>query len=534
VKECGETEINSKLDLYDIVFVGAGISTTFSLLNFIEQLHTPHHSETTATVGCKNKKPLKILVVDKSGEFWTGIPYGKRSSNKSLIITSLEEFIPKHELVDFIEWLKVNGESFSAFKEDYQNWSDLFIPRYIFGLYIKEKITIAIKKATSVGLIKLDYRTCEIIGIKRLKDSQNKPYLLTCINEINKSDAFIHAEKVVLALGSPPIKQPLLDLQKDSSNLNMYYVKDVYSPSQDKNLNNIAMYLSSRPVEAVNNVVILGSNASALEVLYNISNDFDSIKRINKIFVISPSGAFPHKITKTKSTVFYVPQALTALLEIAKRDGQKKLATVSALNIFLAVQSDIASASNDSLVMSNIYHEISACVLKVLNFLSPQEERSFVSKYGVEIGKLMRRAGEEYLITAELLKSCGKLEMIAGSFTSCSQDVRGRPKVEYISSLDAVLQSISENISVVVNCTGFQDVTNSSSSLIEDVLSQRMCEPTDANRGLKVNEKFELAENCFLIGPLIAGNCNSKIRVWHAESCVRIISLAQQLAGFLA
>jgi hypothetical protein len=36
------------------------------------------------------------------------------------------------------------------------------------------------------------------------------------------------------------------------------------------------------------------------------------------------------------------------------------------------------------------------------------------------------------------------------------------------------------------------------------------------------------------MGPLVAGNIIGKVKVWHAESCTRIIQLSQTLAEILA
>jgi hypothetical protein len=35
------------------------------------------------------------------------------------------------------------------------------------------------------------------------------------------------------------------------------------------------------------------------------------------------------------------------------------------------------------------------------------------------------------------------------------------------------------------------------------------------------------------MGPLVAGNIDGNFKVWHAESCQRIIGLSQQLAAVL-
>jgi uncharacterized NAD(P)/FAD-binding protein YdhS len=45
-----------------------------------------------------------------------------------------------------------------------------------------------------------------------------------------------------------------------------------------------------------------------------------------------------------------------------------------------------------------------------------------------------------------------------------------------------------------------------------------------------VNERLEASENLYVIGPLVAGNFNSKVRFWHVESALRIVGLSKLLA----
>jgi hypothetical protein len=48
-----------------------------------------------------------------------------------------------------------------------------------------------------------------------------------------------------------------------------------------------------------------------------------------------------------------------------------------------------------------------------------------------------------------------------------------------------------------------------------------------------VNDDFEASPDFCVIGPLIGGNFNPKIRFWHVENAPRIRSLAKSLAASL-
>ena len=68
---------------------------------------------------------------------------------------------------------------------------------------------------------------------------------------------------------------------------------------------------------------------------------------------------------------------------------------------------------------------------------------------------------------------------------------------------------------------------------MQNLIRRKICVPNDSNRGFLINERYEAQKNLFVMGPLVAGNLAGKIRVWHAESCGRIIGMSKQLAEFL-
>jgi uncharacterized NAD(P)/FAD-binding protein YdhS len=69
--------------------------------------------------------------------------------------------------------------------------------------------------------------------------------------------------------------------------------------------------------------------------------------------------------------------------------------------------------------------------------------------------------------------------------------------------------------------------------LIQNLIRRGICVPNDSRRGFTIDHNFEARKNCFLMGPLVAGNITSDFKVWHAESCQRIISLSKLLAEVL-
>ena len=88
---------------YDLAIIGAGISSAYTLIHYIELLE----QQSPAI----ERQPVKIIVTEKSGEFWTGIPYGSRSGRSCLLISPLIEFIPQPiERAHFTDWLNANRD----------------------------------------------------------------------------------------------------------------------------------------------------------------------------------------------------------------------------------------------------------------------------------------------------------------------------------------------------------------------------------------------------------------------------------------
>ena len=52
--------------------------------------------------------------------------------------------------------------------------------------------------------------------------------------------------------------------------------------------------------------------------------------------------------------------------------------------------------------------------------------------------------------------------------------------------------------------------------------------------GLAVDAHHRAAPGVFVAGPLLAGNLNETLRVWHLESCQRILGMAPALGADLA
>jgi uncharacterized NAD(P)/FAD-binding protein YdhS len=517
---------------YDLAIIGAGVSSAYTLIHYISlleqqspggEVHAPAHH------------PVKIVVTEKSGEFWTGIPYGNRSGRNALLIAPLKEFIPQQlEREHFIGWLIANRE-WVFDPQEYNKgelsrkwlqaneaamsqglWDELFIPRHTFGLYLKQRLANILQAATAKGLIEIDLLTAEVLDVQTIQDM----YLVDLAAEEN---THFLAKKLVLAIGSPP-NVAFEQARSDDAEQEICYIDNMYEPSLDVNIDRICASLQQFEHQSQRQVLIVGSNAGTLDTLYSLNNSKTLANLIDKFIVLSPNAAFPHRISREVVRVTYTPQHLVALVQSA---------SFTAKQILEAVQQDVAWATAENINISDIYSDISKVVIQGLNKLSFGEQKQFVSRYAVEIGKLQRRAGGEYLDVVDELIAQNKLEFLKGKFVRYSPLTTGGASCEYVDGEDRQQKVFAAPIGVIINCAGFQDVTKSSSVLIQNLIRRGICIPNDSNRGFAIDKNFEASKNCYLMGPLVAGNIDGDFKIWHAESCQRIISLSQQLATVL-
>jgi uncharacterized NAD(P)/FAD-binding protein YdhS len=520
---------------YDMAIIGAGISSAFTLIHYIGALE--------ARFALNNGSPtvaqtVKIAVTEKCGEFWTGMPYGSRSGRSALLITSLKEFLPQvEERQKFVDWLVANrdrvfdphqfnqGQMSRKWLQDNEAamneglWDELFLPRHTFGLYIKERLANLIAAAESKGLIKVDLIPADVIDVRCIQDL----YYIDLVPG-NYEDESLVAKKLVLAIGSPP------NLAFDRSNASndteeICYIDNMYEPSLEFNIDRICQALATADKSSQSQLLVVGSNASTLDTLYSINNSKALTNLIDKFIVLSPSASFPYRISREVVQIDYTPHHLVALSQSEE--------TFTAKQILEAVQQDVSDATAAKIEISDIYTDISKVVIQCMEKLSFGQQKQFVSRYAVEIGKLQRRAGGEYLDVVDDLISQNKLSFIKGKFVKYLPLTEKGSGCEYIDAIDRQQKVFAAPIKVVINCAGFQDVTRSSSPLIQNLLRREICQPNESNRGFVIDKNFEASKNCYVMGPLVAGNIDGNFRVWHAESCQRIVSLSANLVKAL-
>ena len=61
---------------------------------------------------------------------------------------------------------------------------------------------------------------------------------------------------------------------------------------------------------------------------------------------------------------------------------------------------------------------------------------------------------------------------------------------------------------------------------MSNLINKGICKVNSTNKGLIVNEDFEANDNFYVIGPMLGGIFNNKIRLWHVENAKSIFRIA--------
>jgi uncharacterized NAD(P)/FAD-binding protein YdhS len=508
---------------YDIAIVGSGIACSMTLLEFSKLL-----------MGAPSgSRELRIAVIEKEGEFWNGIPYGKRSSINSLAIQKLGDLATEPGKTAFIEWLETNKRHWLKLLEkegglaaatwirnnrasiESGKWDEVYVPRFLYGLHISESVASSLDKLKEKGLAKVTPVQAEAIDLV----PSDALYTIT-LEGAGGAQSFLKAERVVLAVGSPPLK-PVLPPSQPAHHA---CINDIYSPSEEVNLKRIYEALSAIEEKSKRNILILGSNASSLEALYLINYRPEIKSLVNSIVVVSRSGLLPYKICEE-----------TISFEFKELELLKQKSSVSALDMITAIKTDVQRAEEAALNIADLFHPIGAVVGQLFPRLEGSELEQFFCQHGMTFTKLMRRAGRDCREGADELAADGMLAMVKGEFCRLGPSSAGDAFFSATYAKAEGVPGITHPLpfGAVLNCGGFEELSLSSSRLIASVVRNKVCKVNSTNRGFLVNDRLEANRNLYVNGPLVGGNFNNKIRFWHVESAPRVSGLSKILAKSL-
>jgi uncharacterized NAD(P)/FAD-binding protein YdhS len=468
-----------------------------------------------------------VAVVEKNTEFWKGIPYGSRSSVNALTITCFADFINEKEHVPFFEWLLETKDTWLGHMQEHggitaqrwadnnmaailrKEWSAVYVPRFTYGSYLAEKLNKIVDLAEAKGRLTLVKIEAEAVDIAKMPSGKYEVTLEVNGGGENK----LEANKVVVATGSGPVGK--LCVIEDT---NALYLNDIYEPSVEDNLNLLKATLENVNNLADRNVLIVGSNASSIELLYLLEGKSEIKGVINKIVIVSASGAIPYHTSTQQLEIYPLP----ALDGLEAKGGYNITALVA------AAESDMKLALTDGANMDYVAALIKT-TLKMMEGLGELAKKEFFGIYALRLRDKFRRAGPEYKNTAQKWIDSTAAILLKGRFMKMVKGENGLV-LEYKDVDNGNLEEYSLQFNAVINCTGTADLDGSASRLLSNIVNKKLCNTNLSKKGLEVNEKFEAAPNLYVIGPLLGGNVNKLIHFWQLENASRLTYLAPYLA----
>jgi uncharacterized NAD(P)/FAD-binding protein YdhS len=502
-----------------ITFIGAGIATSYTLIPFLENL------ENNPT-----KEKIELVIIDRSKDFFKGMPYGNRSGKSVLLIQDLKNFITEPHRTHFKNWLNKQIKSLSKefifhggpyankwiienkqFIED-GDWDDLYIPRFFFGTYIEEEVLKRIKKLESSNKLLMTYLQKETIGLQQISSGF----------KINFEDSTsIITEKVVLSMGSLPYKRLFEEEIKNPENA--LYIKEPYGSSMEQNLTQIEAFVKARKKNNLKTkITVLGANASGLEAVYKICDRLPMDSYDMSFKTLSSHGLMPDGTPDLIKAKEFSASHLEAL-EYKKN--------ITAALIGEAAHKDIDEAENQDLGAATTVGIISAGFGTLLPKLSRTELLNFAYFHGNQIGRRQRCAGNHYLSVIEELKYQNKFEHIKGRFVSLEESTEGLLMKYKPTDSNSNTTEKTETFNVVVNCLGSVNLDSENlTPLLEGLIKDGLCKPNPSKIGFHVDDKMQAIENLYVAGPLLAGNQIEDKIFWHLEHCARIIWSSDRLS----
>lgn len=510
----------SERDRYDMVIVGAGISAAFTILNMFS-------GERAAKAA--DAPPVSVMVVEPNDELWTGAAYGRRAAINSLLIHSLNEHLAPELRDEFFTWLTENRDRWTSVmvekggvvaerwlerNRDWieaSDWGDMYLPRFVVGMFIRPKMDRAIAQAQAAGLANFTIVKGEVTDLQPLADGVSR---LT-LNVGGTEARTVLASTVVLALGTSA--QAVIGGAAQAVRTSASYIADPYTPGLDETVDRVEQKVSA---QHPGRLMIIGSNASALECIYCIANTPSIHSALKEVICISPSGALPVAVEKTARDDIQL-KALEAVL---------KVQDITADALFKATEADHDDLLAQQIEPAIAHRVFARHVEAAQKLMTADEVRRFHGLYGQRFTKSLRRAGAEYCAAADELRGEGKLIVVKGRVSSLK--TAPNETIEVTATHGANNETVYLGaFDVVIDCGGFQPLAQiNDDSLLSKLFKSGLCEASASGLGVKVDEDFQISPGVFVMGPLLGGVFNDRLKTWHIENARRLYGAAQLLA----
>lgn len=525
----------------DVIIVGAGVSGTSTLLRLLEEQRT----------GATGTDRLRVAVIDRSDDMFTGLPYGSRSGSASLIVTSLDEFLPDGIRQDFIAWLEARKDRILAadeslgisphWAEDHAEeirrgeWDALFIPRRLFGHFLRGRVEEILASTSDVEVVRI---TGEAASLRRAgtgTDADRELEILVaapgaCTGGEAAGGAAgapggetrVRGRSVVLAVGSPPTRILGHDPADAGSGR---FLDDTHLHGMDRLLQEARAAIREMPEGASRDILVVGANADALELLHAAVRAGLERAWDHHVTVLATHGipdtwtVHPDRRSEYRSR------------HLADYAAHTPDADLTARAVYDAVVRDVDDAMASGFCEQDTVDELKELCSQILERLPAAEQKLYVDVYGTKVGRFARPTGGDYQRTASALLESGRVHAVRGHFEHAENSAAGW---RVTTSTEEGISTLDRTFGVIINCAGFENVAETRDGFLRSLQDESGLRSSTSRTGFQVDEHFQAAPGVFVAGPLLAGNLNSALRVWHLESCRRILAMADRIGAEIA
>jgi uncharacterized NAD(P)/FAD-binding protein YdhS len=500
----------------DLAFIGSGFSSAMTLRSVINTI------EAKQAAGSLQRIPLHITLIDKNADFGTGIAYGKSANPLFLLNAPTKEMIVSTKGNEFLEWVKNNRSRWEDFLHeksgphvahwfeenrenlDKENYGDIFMPRSVCGMFLKEEYEKTKERASALG-IEIDEVSANAVAVNK----SVRGYGIEVVDKDGQQSA-IKAKQVVLGLGASP-KRP----SEHMANAPTFF-DDIYQLGMDNVKDQI---LAHNPGEK-KRVLLMGTNASFMDIVHYVYNH-PELRNEVELIGISRKGTMPPPGISHHHPAPYEPKFL-------RLDNDD---TLTAQGLLDAAWKDIAAGAQEGYSSLEVRSDTATVRDKLLNRLPPAQRELFTANFGAryEIGALNITATDSYNEAQELISE-GTLKMLSGDISYV------RRSADHLVVKYKTEKGEEEcRAECGINCMGSPKLSECGNPLIEGLLKPRGLAKVNASgKGLQVNDDFESDKNLYVIGPLLAGGSNKHGHYHYLEGAGGIAPIIPKVADIIA
>lgn len=356
-------------------------------------------------------RPRKVTVFEKTpAQLATGLAYADRSETHLLNVPASKMGISGDNEREFSVWLEAKGFPYSE---------DAFVPRFLYGLYLREILEKESKSLPQVEVIPSEVVDC-------IDDGSGTTKLVTV------EQAFV-TKYVVFALGNYPHRVP--SVAHDSCTVGVWDVTANMLPQEGT-------------------VVILGAGLSALDILF----DLQAKNFSGKIVLVSRTGRLPYSHKKINHSWSAGEQLVRDLAELdSLREIEKRIRT------------EIKKAP---LAWKSIIDSLRPISPLLWKRITVRERKRFLRHLSRLWEVSRHRCPEEALRLVDTLSAQDRLEIVSGRAVSITTGKDGENEVLLNCGTERRPRTIG-NVKLLIDATGFAAFPSSQSSELLHALVER-------------------------------------------------------------